>query len=161
MELLTLFILKIIDNFLGTIKNILLIKNKSLLSSLINSISQFFYLILIVKMTKNSSTIGITVICIASFIGTFIPQLIFDKCSKDKVFVYAITPNNKEDGKILADTLRYNNIAVQTYTGFNDSKEKILCIKAFSETKSESVLLEGLIPNNYKYHVMELKNYIQ
>lgn len=162
MELLILFILKLLDNFLSTLKNLLLIKNKNLLSSLANSISQFFYLIMMVRISKNSSTLGVIVICAATFIGTYLPQLIFDKASKDKVFVYDIIPKDKESGKILADKLRENNnIAIMTYTSFNENKEKILCIKAFSQTKQESILLEQLIPNTCKYHIVELKNYIQ
>lgn len=161
MELFIFFILKLLDNFLSTIKNLLLIKNKNILSSLANATSQFFYLIMMVKISKNSSTIGVIIICTATFIGSLLPQLMFDKISKDKVFVFNIIPETKDHGKELADELRKNNIAIQTYTGFNDNKEKILCIKAFSESKNESVLLEQLIPSNCKYHIIELKNYIQ
>lgn len=158
-ELLTLFILKLLDNCLSTLKTLLLVKNKNALSALANAIAQFFYLMMMVKLTQGSSTAGIVVICLSSFIGAYLPQLLFDKLSRDKVFIFDIIPPEKEDGEELADELRENNIPIQTYKGYNASKEKVLCVKVFSGSREESILIEQLIPKGFSYNIIETKKY--
>lgn len=161
MELLILFILKSLDCSATTIKHLLLIKNKNFLSSLTNAIAAYFYLVMLVNLNKNSSTSAIIVICTATFIGSLLPSLILSKLERDKVFIFDLIPPNKQSGKELADTLRENNIPIQTYRGYNKDKEVILCIKAFSENKTESILIEEIIPKDCKYHIQEVKKYYE
>lgn len=159
MELLILFILKSLDISISTVKNLLLIKNKNFLSSLANSIAAYFYLVMLVHLNKNSSTSAIVVICIATFMGSFLPTLLMSKLEKDLYFIFDIIPPDKQTGKELADTLRENNIPIQTYRGYNEDREVILCIKAFSENKTESILIEETLPKNCKYSIQEVKKY--
>lgn len=147
------------DCSISTFKNIFMIKGKNLLSSLCSTVAMYFYLSMLTNLTKNNTTEGILVICIATFIGSFFPQFLSNKLSKDKVYVFNIIPITNELGKEVADNLRENNIAIQTYKGYNDNKELVLCIKAFSENKKESVLLEQLIPKDCNYSILELKQY--
>lgn len=161
MELLLLFTLKLLDCSIGTFKNIFMIKGKNFLSSLCNTVAMYFYLTMLTNLNKNTTIQGIIVICIATFIGSILPQLVSDKLSKDNAWVFNITPSTNELGKYLADDLRDNNIPIHTFKGYNDNKEQVLCIKAFSESKIDSILLEQLIPKECKYHIMELKHYNQ
>ncbi len=161
MELLILFILKLLDCCISTCKTLFLVKNKNFLSSLANSIAAYFYLVMLVHLNKNSSTSAIIVVCISTFIGTYLPTLIMSKLEKDLYFIFDIIPMSKDQGKELADTLRENNIPIQTYRGYNENKEVILCIKAFSENKTESILIEEIIPKDCKYHIQEVKKYYE
>lgn len=157
LELLTLFILKIIDCFCTTTKTLLIIRNKDLLSSICMAISQFFYLTILVKITKNNSLAGILIVCLGAFIGSYIPKLIMRHRDKDKIWSYEILPNDIKQSQMVADKLRDNELEVYTIKGYNFDVDKILTIKVFSNTKDESNLIENIIPKGVPFHVMELK----
>lgn len=74
LELILLFILKILDSGISVAKTLLLIRNKDFASSLCMAISQFFYLTILVKIAKNDTTLGILVVCLGAFIGSYIPK---------------------------------------------------------------------------------------
>lgn len=147
------------DNILLTYKTLFIIKNRYILSAITNAMASFFYFLLIVKLSQTNSITHILVVSFAVFLGTLIPQYIMGKYEKDSVWVYEITPKNPVDGRILADTLRRNNIATTTYVTYTKEKEKTLEVKAYSPSKEYSKLIESLIPDTYVYSATEVKNY--
>ncbi|HCL4455092.1 TPA: hypothetical protein N2D10_003118 [Clostridium botulinum] len=154
-QLLTLFILKLLDCAISTLKTLLLIKEKDFLSSLCTAGSQFFYLTLLVKITKDNSNLGIFVICLGALIGSYLPKFIIRRTDKDKTWIYEILPQSTQQSQEIADMLRNNNLEVFTIKGYNFDVDKILTIKAFSNNKEESNLIENLIPKGVSFHVME------
>lgn len=132
--------------------------SKGLLSSIASGVSAFFYFTMMVKLIKVNSTSGIIIISFATFLGTYIPMAIAEKMEKEKVYVFNITPDTNENGKDFADQIREANIPVLTYKGYNKSMELVLCCKIFSQSKDQSKLIENMIPENFKYHVIETQN---
>ncbi|MBY6842676.1 hypothetical protein [Clostridium botulinum] len=157
LELLLLFILKVIDCCFTTFKTLLLIRNKDFYSSICMAISQFFYLTILVKIAKNDTILGILVVCLGAFVGSYIPKLIIRHTDKDKTWIYEILPQSTKQSQEIADILRNNNLEVFTTKGYNFDVDKILTIKAFSNNKEESNLIENLIPKDVSFHVMEVK----
>jgi len=84
MEILIVFILKLIDNMLNTMKNIFLIKERFLVSSLLAALSTAVYMVMVMKMAKTDGVISIITIFAATFIGTFIPGVAVKKTEKKK-----------------------------------------------------------------------------
>ena len=70
MNLLFLFIVKVIDNILGTSKTILIQKNKGVLAALSVVISQIIFYKLIDVLCNSDSDLTMYVIAIASGVGT-------------------------------------------------------------------------------------------
>ncbi|NFF75956.1 hypothetical protein FCV38_02885 [Clostridium sporogenes] len=157
LELLLLFILKVIDCCFTTFKTLLLIRNKDFASSLCMAISQFFYLTILVKIAKNDTILDILVVCLGAFIGSYIPKFIIRRTDKDKTWIYEILPQSTQQSQKIADILRDNNLEVFTTKGYNFDVDKILTIKAFSNNKEESNLIESLIPKDVSFHVVEIK----
>lgn len=155
-----LFFLKLFDVILGTVKGIFMHRNKVLLSALASSIATYFYLSMMVKLVKVNSFSGMILICLATFLGTYIPMIIAQRVEKDKVYVFNVTPDTNENGKAFADLIRENNIPILTYKGYNKSMELVLCCEIFSKSREQSKSIEEMIPDGFKYHVIETKNSI-
>ena len=153
MDILISFILKTIDNGLGTAKNIYINKEKYVIASLFNGIATFFYLIAIVQLTKSNSIYNIIAMCIATFIGTLIPGIMVKKSERDKLFIFDITSDTLESGKEFADLIRKNNIAIKTYKSYDSNMNKTLSCKVFCSTKEESKIVNKLIKPNFRYNI--------
>lgn len=147
------FIVKIMDNGLGTFKSIYLNKEKYFLGALFSALSTFFYLVGVVQVAKDSSYISIITMCIATFIGTLIPGLLIKKTERDKLWIFEITASSMEEGKEFADTLRELNIAVKTEISYDSDKIKVLSCKSYCNTKEESKIVKSLIPDSFHHHV--------
>lgn len=158
-NLMELFALKMIDTIINSGKTIFMIRNKKFLSALSQSISNIFYIVLMSKLMKSTDLPSILVTSLAMFIGQYLSQWIAEKFDKDKCFKISITPSSKEEGKELADILRDNNIAVQTFSCFCDNN-KVLGVNAFSETKTQSILIKEILKDyeNLKINTVVIKN---
>ena len=158
-NLFELFTLKMIDTVINSGKTIFMIRNKKFLSALSQAVSNIFYIILMSKLMKSTDLPSILTTSAAMFIGQYLSQWLAEKFDKDKVWRIAVTPASKEDGKAIADTLRDNNIAVQTFTCFRN-EEKVLGINVFAETKAQSAIIEGVLTqyDNVKYNITTIKN---
>lgn len=147
------FFLKLVDNGLGTLKTIFIQKEKYMLGALFNALSAFFYLIAIVQVAKSNDMFSIIAMCIATFLGTLIPGILVKKSERDKLYIYEITTTNLEEGKIFADDVRDTNIAIRSYTSYDEDMNKVLICKVYCSTKEESRILDTLIPYSFRYHV--------
>jgi hypothetical protein len=146
------------DTVVVTAKSIATYKNKKILSTILNTLKQLMFLIIIKRFVfDNNSTMAIIYICSATAIGTYMAHIIFDNFEKEKIYYIDITPPNKKEGKFLADKLN-KNFAIKTYKGFIN-KEEVLCCKVFTTSKKETKDALSCIPENYKYHIMETQNY--
>ena len=95
-NLIVVFVIKVVDNILGTSKTLLIQKNKSFLASLSAVISQVIFYKLIDAVSSGDGDLMIYVIAIASGIGTYLALFISNKFSKDRTYVNVILNDNKE-----------------------------------------------------------------
>ena len=151
-NLLVVFVIKVIDNILGTGKTILIQKNKAFIASLTVVISQIIFYKLIDAVSDSGSEIMIYVIAIASGIGTLLALMISNKFSKDRTYVNIILNDNKEVMMEFRDWLKEHKITTLTTDGYTKDWEKTLAITAYAETKEESKLIDEFINNSeYKF----------
>lgn len=151
-NLLVVFVIKVIDNILGTGKTILIQKNKAFIASLTVVISQIIFYKLIDAVSDSGSEIMIYVIAIASGIGTLLALMISNKFSKDRTYVNIILNDNKEVMMEFRDWLKEHKITNLTTDGYTKDWEKTLAITAYVETKEQSKLIDEFINNSeYKF----------
>lgn len=153
MEILIVFLLKLLDNTLGTMKNICLTREKFFFSSLLAALSTTVYMIAVVRMAKSNGILSIMAICAATFIGTLIPGIIFKKSEKEKLYIFDITADNMDSGEEFVDILRSANIATQTSIVYDNMMIKTLSIKAYCVNRAESTIVNEVIYPTFKYNV--------
>lgn len=147
-NLIVIFIIKVIDNILGTSKTILIQKNKSFIASITVIISQIIFYKLINVVDSSNGDVMIYVIAIASGIGTLLALCISNKFSKDRVFVNIILNDDKEVMMQFRDWLKDNKITNLTTDGYTKDWKKTLAITAYAETKEQSKLIDEYIKNS-------------
>jgi uncharacterized protein YebE (UPF0316 family) len=150
---LLVFVLKLLDGVFSTLKNIFLIKGQFFLSALVSTIGTFFYLTMVVELAKATGVMATIVVCLANFIGTYVPSISMNKLEKDKLHVYNITSSTLEEGKSFADLVRKNNLAITTDGRRDENMEKVLFCEVYCKTREASKLLESLIPKSFKYNI--------
>ncbi|GAA0785810.1 hypothetical protein [Hathewaya limosa] len=153
MEILIVFLLKLLDNTLGTMKNICLTREKFFFSSLLAALSTTVYMIAVVRMAKSNDILSIIAICVATFIGTLIPGVVFKRSEKEKLYIFDITADNMSNGEEFVGILRNANITTQTTIVYDNMMIKTLSIKAYCVNKSESTIVNGFIYPTFKYNV--------
>lgn len=153
------FLCKIADNALSTLKTMYLHKGKYFASSMFNAAGTFFYMTAIVNAIKDNSLGSIIAMCIATFLGSYLPAKYIEKKEGDKLFVYDITTNSFNEGMELIDELKDLNIPFKSATTYNNKLEKVMEIKVFCSTKQESLMIKDIISNDYKYHAYIAKDY--
>lgn len=153
MEILIVFLLKLLDNTLGTMKNIYLAREKFFFSSLLAALSTTIYMIAVVRMAKSDGILSIVAICAATFIGTLIPGLVVKKSEKEKLYIFDITADNMHSGKEFADILRSANIATKTSIVYDQMMTKTLSIKAYCSNREESKMVNEAIHPAFKYNI--------
>lgn len=147
------FVLKILDNGLSTAKTIYINKERYALGALLSSFSTFFYLVAIVQLTKDNSLKSIIAMCVATYVGTYLPGLLIKKSERDKLWIFDITANSFDEGKEFADKIREHNIAIKSYSSYDSDMNKVLSCKIYCSTKTESRIVNKFIPNKFKYNV--------
>lgn len=153
MEILIVFLLKLLDNTLGTMKNIYLAREKFFFSSLLAALSTTIYMVAVVRMAKSDGIFSIMAICAATFIGTLIPGLAVKKSEKEKLYIFDITADNMHSGKEFADILRSANITIKTSVVYDKMMIKTLSIKAYCCNREESKMVNEVISPAFKYNV--------
>lgn len=154
------FICKIMDNALSTLKNIYLHKGKYLASSMFSAAGTFFYMVAIVNAVKDNSLNSIISMCVATFLGSYLPAKLVEKMEKDELYVYEVTTDSFKNGIEFADKIKELNMPVKTMTAYNANTEKVINCKVFCSNKAESTLIKELIAENdkFKYHAYAAKD---
>lgn len=146
--------MKLIDNALSTLKTIYLSKDKYITASIFNALSTLFYLLAIVKIAKSTNIYSVIAMCIATLLGTLIPSFVIKKSEGDKLWKFNIVSDNLENGKIFADKLRGNNLAISTKKIYNKHKNKALEIDIYCDTKEKSQMVRDLVPESFDINVI-------
>lgn len=153
------FLCKIADNALATLKTMFLHKGKYFASAMFNAAGTFFYMTAIVNAIKDSSIGSIVAMCVATFLGSYLPAKFMERMDKDKLYVYEITTNTFDEGMGLIDEIKDMNIPFKSSTIYNNDLEKVMELKIFCSTKVESAMIKDTISNNYKYHAYVAKDF--
>lgn len=139
-----LFLVKVLDNVLGTMKTIFIQRNKMILSTIIVIITNIIFYKLI-DAASDGGELAIYVISIASGIGTFIALFLSNKFSKDRLFVNVIMNDNKEVMTELREFLMENKITNLTTDAYTKDFKKTLAITVYAETKAQSKLIDNYL----------------
>ena len=152
LNLISVFIVKIIDNVLSTSKTLLIQKNKAFFAGLSVAISQIIFYKLIDAVSSGDGDLMIYVIAIASGIGTYLALFISNKFSKDRTYVNVILNDNKEAMIELREWLKEHKITNLTTDGYTKDWQKTLAITAYAETKEQSKLIDNYLKESeYKF----------
>ena len=143
-NMIVIFVIKVIDNVLSTSKTILVQKNKALLAAITVVISQIIFYELI-DAASDGGDIAVYVISIASGIGTLLALIISNKFSKDRIFVNVIMNDDKKVMMELRDFLKEHKITNLATVGYTKNWKKTLAITAYAETKAQSKLIDNFI----------------
>ena len=149
---LTLSIVKIIDNIISTEKTLLTQKNKAIAASILVTISQFLFYILIAQVVEDNNITSMIVVSIASGIGSYIAFYINNKFSKETVYINIVTSNDKDKMKAFGDHMRTENIKVVTMTTYGDEIEKTLTALVFANTREQSKKIDKYIEKNNGFY---------
>ena len=155
-----IFLLKFSDCALGTVKTLMLIKNKFFLSSVANSLSALLFIFVADSMANSPSEDKMyiaVVIFIANLVGGYFPPKLINKLEEDKLFIFNITSSGIEEGKILADQLRELNIPITTSVSYDKEINKVLVIRAYSESRDKSKIILTYLRElpEFKWHIIE------
>lgn len=144
-NLLILFIIKIIDNVIQTGKTILVQKGKGVLAALTVIVSQVIFYKLIDAVSKSGDDMTIYVIAIGSGFGTYLAIKINEKLSRERTYINVIMSDNKEAMIELRDYLKEHKITNLATDAYTKDWDKTIAITAYTETKAESKLLDKYI----------------
>ena len=149
--LLIIFIIKILENLIGTAKTLLVQKNKALLAALSVVITQVMFYKIIAEVSAAEGFLVIFIISIASGMGTLIAVKLGDKFSKERIYVNVILSDDKEFMIELIEFLRRNKITNLASDAYTRDWTKTIAVTAYAETKDQSKLLDSFLHNKENY----------
>lgn len=148
MELLLLGLIKVFDNIIGTVKNILIYKNRKLLTSLMVVISQFLFYFVIKSITSDDSLLTIIIVSVCSGVGTYVAMLANDHLQKEATFTNILTCSCKDSITDLCDYLLMHKIKYIPVDSYDRENKPTKTIMAFAATRHESKLIDQFIANS-------------
>ena len=135
-----IFLVRILDVSLGTVRTIMTVKNKNIIASIIGflEITVWFLVVKEALNTENNSIFIVFSYALGFSTGTYIGGIISNKYIKGYVTVQVITTNNN-----LENILRNNNYGVTTIDikGLENKNKKMLLIQINNKTIEELKLL--------------------
>lgn len=148
MELLLIGLIKIFDNVIGTIKNILIYKNKKLWTSILVVISQFLFYLVVQSVASDDSLTTIFVISICSGVGTYIAMFANDRIQKEATFTNILTCSCEDSITELCDHLLKNKIKYIPVDSYDRESKPTKTVMAFAATRHESTLIDEFLANS-------------
>lgn len=120
-----IFICKIIENILGTLRIIFISSHKKILGSIINSIIAILWLFSTLSVIKciTSAPQNVLAYLLGYFFGTYLGCYIEEKLALGTNMITCITTNNS-----LPTMLRKNGYLVTTIDGYGLEKQNVLLI---------------------------------
>lgn len=155
---LAVYVMKFSDCALSTLKTVFLVKNQFFVSSILNSLSAALFIFVADAMANAPADQKLWIagiVFLANLTGGYLPPKLVDRMESDKLFVYVITPQSFEEGKVLADNLRAHNIPVSTTVVYGKYMNKTLDIKAYAQGKEESKIISRHLDDSMKWHIIE------
>lgn len=143
-----LFLAKVIDNALGTVKTILIQRNKSLFAGIALTLSDLIYFSITKNIVQSDGIWPIIIVSIASGFGCYLAVSINDKMSKDRLYVNAIMSDDKDGIKALYDYCIEHNITAVVSDSYTREWENTLLLTIYADTKEQSRLIDKHIENS-------------
>ena len=146
MSLGLLFIAKMADNALSTVKTIMIQRNRSLLAGVAIALSSFLYFWITRSVVLADSMLTTLTVAVASGVGCFLVSRINNKLSKDRTYVNVVM---SDDMAAMQDYLakhHITNVASDSYT--LDWNRKTLTVTAYAETKEQSRIINSYMENS-------------
>ena len=148
--------IKVIDNIVGTTKNICVYQEKKILSSILVIISQFLFYFVIDQVVNDGSLLIIIIASISSGVGNYFAFPINEKFKRDSKWTVALTCSDINDVKELCRYLRRNGIRYLANDGYDKECEKTINVLAFSKTKEQSRLIDNYIESTDNKYFKEV-----
>ncbi len=147
-----IFICKIIENILGTLRIIFISSHKKILGSIINSIIAILWLFSTLSVIKciTSAPQNVLAYLLGYFFGTYLGCYIEEKLALGTNMITCITTNNS-----LPTMLRKNGYLVTTIDGYGLEKQNVLLIII---SRKKVYKLTKLIKSVDKKSVITLNN---
>ena len=145
LSLVVIFLVKVVDNMLGTSKTILTQKNKAFMAALTVVVSQVIFYKLIDAVSSAEGDLTMYVVAVASGVGTYIAIKINEKLSKERTYVNVIMSDDREAMEEFVDFLREHKITNLVTDAYTKDWNKTIAITAYANTKAESKLLDKFI----------------
>ena len=82
---LLLALIKVVDNLIGTAKNILVYKEEKVLSSILVVASQLIFYLIIDQVISDNTILSIAIVSVSSGVGNYIALHINEKLKKDVI----------------------------------------------------------------------------
>ena len=147
-----LAIIKVIDNIVGTAKNIAQYQERKFLSSVLVVVSQLLFYLLINKVIEDNSMLAIVIVAVASGVGNYLAFLINAKFRKDAKWVLLFTSSDVDKSKEFSNYLIKNGIRNVVSKGYDRAWENVISIIIFSKSKNESrIIAKYLEDSDFKY----------
>ena len=154
----SLALIKILDNIIGTAKSIATYKEQKVLSSILVVLSQLIFYLIIDRVVNDGTLIIILIVAISSGVGNLLAFIINDKFKRDDKWWVVLTTSDINDVKELCNYLVLNHIKYISNDGYNQHGQKTINVIAFSKTKEESKLIDKYLDNTtHKYFKEILK----
>lgn len=147
MTYLFLILAKVLDNIILTAKSLATYRGQRLLSSILVTVSQLLFYLVIQQVVNDNTWITIVLVSISSGLGTYVGFMINDKFKKDDVWTNIVTSSDKEMLVEFCTMLREHRVKYLLYETLNRRFEQSYTVTAFTKTKAESKLIDEFLNN--------------
>ena len=144
MSLGLLFIAKMADNALSTVKTIMIQRNRSLLAGVAIALSSFLYFWITRSVVLADSMLTTLTVAVASGVGCFLVSGINNKLSKDRTYVNVVMSDDMAAMQDFRDYLAKHHITNVA----SDRNRKTLTVTAYAETKEQSRIINSYMENS-------------
>ncbi len=151
-----LSLVKILDNIIGTFKNISQYREQKIISSILVVISQLIFYLVIDQVINDNTLLSIIIVSVSSGVGNYIAFLINSKFKRAAKWVFTLTSSDTDDVQRLCSYLVENNIKYIANNGLTRKNEPTIHVIAFSKSKDESRLIEKFLENTKSKYLKEI-----
>ena len=155
-EYVLLSLVKILDNIIGTFKNISQYREQKIISSILVVISQLIFYLVIDQVINDNTLLSIIIVSVSSGVGNYIAFLINSKFKRAAKWVFTLTSSDTDDVQRLCSYLVENNIKYIANNGLTRKNERTIHVIAFSKSKDESRLIERFLENTKSKYLKEI-----
>ena len=155
-EYVLLSLVKILDNIIGTFKNISQYREQKIFSSILVVISQLIFYLVIDQVINDNTLLSVIIVSVSSGVGNYIAFLINSKFKRAAKWVFTLTSSDTDDVQRLCSYLVENNIKYIANNGLTRKNEPTIHVIAFSKSKDESRLIERFLENTKSKYLKEI-----
>lgn len=155
-EYVLLSLVKILDNIIGTFKNISQYREQKIISSILVVISQLIFYLVIDQVINDNTLLSIIIVSVSSGVGNYIAFSINSKFKRAAKWVFTLTSSDTDDVQRLCSYLVENNIKYIANNGLTRKNEPTIHVIAFSKSKDESRLIERFLENTKSKYLKEI-----